>query len=149
MPLNFKDGHIDCDGVSIPMCEFPNNASEATPIEHLSHDHLDQNKNNDKNGFSFDNAEILDSSCEAGKISENVDSCTHLALEKREDLFQLLSKLNILLNSSLKTFTDKKIHLKVDPCVALFLHLCSSLFSQRHFQEGTQMTCKERCYGEM
>ena len=58
------DCHLVCDGVSIPMGEFPNNASEATPIDHLSQDCLDHNKENDKDGLSFDDnfaVKILDS----------------------------------------------------------------------------------------
>ena len=63
--MDFEEGHLACDGVSIPMREFPINASEATPIEHLLQDYLDHNKENDKDGLSFDDnfaVEILDSS---------------------------------------------------------------------------------------
>ena len=69
MQLDFEDGCLVCDGVSIPMHEFPNDASEATPIEHLSQDYLDRSKENDKDRLSFDDnfgAETLDSLCEAG-----------------------------------------------------------------------------------
>ena len=63
--LDFEEGCLVCDGVSVPMHEFPNNASEATLIEHLLQDYLDHNKENDKDGLSFDDnfaVEILDSS---------------------------------------------------------------------------------------
>ena len=111
--LNFKDGCLVCDRVSIPMHEFPNNASEATPIEHLLQDYLDCNEENDEDGLSFDGnfaAEILDSLHEAGNIRAIMDLCAHLTLEKRKDLFKLLSKFDVLFNDKL----DKKIHLEVD-----------------------------------
>ena len=76
MQLNVKDGCIVCDAVSIPMCEFLNGTPQAVPIEHLSQDHLDCNKCNDKDEFSFDDnfdAEILDGLCEAGNMHEVVD----------------------------------------------------------------------------
>ena len=69
--LDFEEGHLVCDGVSIPMHEFPNNASEAIPIKHLLKDCLDCNEENCEDGLSFDNnfaAETLDSSYEAGDI---------------------------------------------------------------------------------
>ena len=62
--LDFEEGHLVCDGVSVPVHEFPNDASEATPIEHLLQDCLDCNEENDKDGLSFDNdfaVEMLDS----------------------------------------------------------------------------------------
>ena len=37
--------------------------------------------------------------------------------EQQEDLFKHLSKFDVLFNNKLKTFTDKKIHLEVDPSV--------------------------------
>ena len=69
--LDFDKGRLICDGVSTSMHEFPNNASEATPIEHLLQDYLDHNKENDKDRLSFDDnfaMEILDGSYEAGDI---------------------------------------------------------------------------------
>ena len=32
VPLDFDKGRLVCNGVSVPMPEFPNDASEATPI---------------------------------------------------------------------------------------------------------------------
>ena len=67
--LDFEDGRLVCDGVSIHVHEFPNDASETTPIEDLLQDYLECNKENDKDGLSFDNdfaAETLDSLCEVG-----------------------------------------------------------------------------------
>ena len=69
--LDFDKGRLVCNGVSVPMRKFPNDASEATSIEHLSQDHIDHNKENGKDGLSFDNdfvAETLDSSCQVGDI---------------------------------------------------------------------------------
>ena len=69
--LDFEEGRLVCDGVSIPMHEFPDNTSEIAPIEHLLQDYLDHNKENDKDNNSFEDnfmAEILDSSHEAGDI---------------------------------------------------------------------------------
>ena len=112
MQLDFEEGCLVCDGVSIPMCEFPKNTSDATPIEHLLQDYLDCNEENDKDGLSFDKnfaVEILDSLCEAGDIGAFADSCTHLTPEQQEDLFKLLSKFDVLFNNKLKTFTDAKI----------------------------------------
>ena len=109
--LDFEDGCLVCDRVSILMHKFPEDASEATPIEHLLQDYLDCNKVNDKDGLSFDDhfaVETLDSSCEAGNTQEIVDSCTHLMPAQCEDLFELLSKFDVLFNDKLKTFTDKK-----------------------------------------
>ena len=40
--LDFEEGRLVCDGVSVPMREFPDNTSEISPIEHLLQDHLDQ-----------------------------------------------------------------------------------------------------------
>ena len=107
--LDFEEGHLVCDGVSISMRESPSNASEATPIEHLLQCYLDHNEENDKDGLSFDNnfaVEILDSSYEAGDIRAIADSCTHLMPEQQEDLFKLLSKSDVLFNYKLKTFTN-------------------------------------------
>ena len=116
--LDFKDGHLVCDGVSVPMSDFPND--DVTPIEHLLQDCFDCNKENDKDELSFDHnlaAEILDSSYEAGNTQAITDLCTHVTPEQCEDLFKLLTKFNILFNNKLKTFTDEKIHLEVDPSV--------------------------------
>ena len=69
--MDFEEGRLVCDEVSIPLLEFLNDASEATPIEHLLQDHLDCNKENDKDGLSFCGdfaAETMDGSCEAGDI---------------------------------------------------------------------------------
>ena len=66
------------------MREFPNNASEATPIKHLLQDYLDCTEENDEDGMSFEDnftAEILDSLHEAGDIWAIADSCTHLTTE--------------------------------------------------------------------
>ena len=52
--IDFKDGWLVCDGVSVHVCKFPNDASEATPTEHLLCDCLDHNEENDKDGLSFD-----------------------------------------------------------------------------------------------
>ena len=62
-------------------------------------------------------AETLDCSCEAGDVQAIADLCTHLTPEQQEDHFKLLSKFVVLFNNKLKTFTGKKIHLKVDPSV--------------------------------
>ena len=82
--LDFDKGYLVCDGVSIPMCEFPNNASEATPIEHLLQDYLDHNKENDKDRLFDDDfaVEILDSLYEPGDIWAIADLCTHLTPEQ-------------------------------------------------------------------
>ena len=67
------------------MHKFPKDTSEATPIEHLSQDYFDRNKENDKDGISFkDNfaVEILDSLCEAGDVQVIADSCAHLTPEQ-------------------------------------------------------------------
>ena len=107
--LDFDEGHLLCDGVSVPMLEFPNDASEVTPIEHLSQDYLDCNKENDKDGLSFDNnfaAETWDSLHEAGDVQAISDLCTHLTPEQQEDLFILLFKFDILFNDKL---TGKKL----------------------------------------
>ena len=82
---DFEEGRLVCDGVSIPMCEFPDNTSEIAPIEHLSQDCLDCNKENDEDDDSFEDdfmAETLDGLCEAGDIQAIVDSCAHLAPEQ-------------------------------------------------------------------
>ena len=71
MQLDFKEGRLVCDGVSIPMREFPGNTSEIAPIEYLLQGYLDDTKENDESGTSFEDnfaAEILDSLCEAGDI---------------------------------------------------------------------------------
>ena len=83
--LDFEEGRLVCDGVSIPMHEFPDNTSEITPIEHLLQDYLDQVEENDKDDNSFEDnfaVEILDSSYEAGDIRAIVDLCTHLTPEQ-------------------------------------------------------------------
>ena len=69
--LDFEEGQLVCDGVSIPMHEFPDSTSEFAPIEHLSQDYLDCDKENDKDDNSFEDnfvVEILDSLHEAGDI---------------------------------------------------------------------------------
>ena len=66
------------------MREFPDNTSEIAPIEHLSQDYLDHNKENDKDDSFVDNfaVEILDSLYEAGDIRAIVDLCVHLTPEQ-------------------------------------------------------------------
>ena len=74
--LDFEEGRLVCDGVSIPMCEFPNEASQ---------DYLDHNKENDKDGLSFDDnfaVATLDSLYEGGDIQAITDSCTHFTPEQ-------------------------------------------------------------------
>ena len=69
--LDFEEGQLVCDGVSIPMRNFPKDTSEITPVEHLLQDYLDRTKEDDKDGISFKNnftVEILDSLYEAGDI---------------------------------------------------------------------------------
>ena len=51
--MDFEEGHLVCDGVSVPVCKFPNNASKTIPVEHLLQDCLNRNEWNDKDGFSF------------------------------------------------------------------------------------------------
>ena len=118
------------------MREFPNDASEATPIERLLQDCLDCHEENDKDGFSFDNdfaVELLDSLYEARDIQAIADSCTHVTLEQQEDLFKLLSKFDVLFNDKLKTFMDKKIHHEVD---ASFMPHCSCACAVPHSHEA-------------
>ena len=53
------------------MHKFPDDASEATPIQCLLEDCLERNEKNDKDGLSFDNdfaAKTLNGLCEAGDI---------------------------------------------------------------------------------
>ena len=110
-----------CDRVSVPMHEFPNDASKAAPTECLSQDCLDSNKENDENGLSFDDdfvVETLDSLHEAGDARAIMDLCNHLTTEQCKNLFKLHSKFDVLFNDKFKTFTNKKICLEVDPSVA-------------------------------
>ena len=115
--LDFEDNCIACDGVSVPMREFPNDP-DIPPIEHLLQDYLDRIEN-DGDSSPDDNfaSEILDSSYEPADIRKIADSCTHLTPEQRDDLYKLLSKFDVLFNNKLKTFTDEKIHLDIDETV--------------------------------
>ena len=68
------------------MHKFPDDTFEITPIEHLSQEHLDCTKENDKCGISFEDdfiAETLDSLHEAGDVKAIMDSCTHLTPEQQ------------------------------------------------------------------
>ena len=79
--LDFAEGQLICDEVSVSVRKFSNDASEASPIEHLLQDCLDLTKENDKDGLSFEDnfaVEILDCSHEAGNIPAIADLCTHL-----------------------------------------------------------------------
>ena len=72
--LDFEEGHLVCDGVSVPMHEFPIDASEVTPIEHLLQDYLDSNEENDEDGPSFDDnfaSETLDNLHEADELQNH------------------------------------------------------------------------------
>ena len=136
------------------MHEFPNDASETSPIEYLLQDYLDCTKENDKNGLSFEDnfaAEILDSSYEAGDIQAMADSCSHLTPEQQEDLFKLLSKFDIFFNNKLKMFTDEKIYLEVNPSVTPH-HSCAYSVPHSHkatfkkeLEQLVQEGVKEKC----
>ena len=82
---DFEEGQLVCDGVSIPVREFPDNTSEIAPIEHLLQDHLDRIKENDEDDNSFEDnfaAETLDGSHEARDIQAITDLCSHLTPEQ-------------------------------------------------------------------
>ena len=152
--MDFEEGHLVCNGVSVPMHEFPSNASEATLTEHLLQDCIDRNEENDEDRLSFDNdfaAEQLDSLCEAGDIRAIADLCAHLKTEQQEDLFELLSKFDVLFNDKLKTFTNDKIHLKVDPSLAPHCsHVCTVPHShkaifEKKLEQMTQESVMEKC----
>ena len=95
------------------MHKFPNNTSEATPIEHLSQDYLDRTKENDEDGFSFEDnfvAEILDSLCEARDVKQSpICALTSHLNNKRIFSSSILSLMFLSTTSSRRLLTRKHI----------------------------------------
>ena len=111
--MDFDEGQLVCDFVSVPMGEFPDNASEASPIECHLQDCLDCTKENDKDSISFDDdfaAETFEGLCEAGDVQAITDSCTQLHLSN-ERIFSgtFLSLTFFSTTSSGRSLTRKHI----------------------------------------
>ncbi|MEM7284222.1 MAG: reverse transcriptase family protein, partial [Pseudomonadota bacterium] len=51
------------------------------------------------------------------QVEEVVNNCTHLSTQQRDDLLQVLKRYPTLFNGQLGRYTDKTVHLEVDPSV--------------------------------
>ena len=112
------------------MRTFPeSDENDVSPTDVLLQDYLDlidpafidedylSSENNDgpilEDGF----AEILESKYDKVTPEQIVTKCTHLTQEQCNDLIKLFAKFEKLFNRTPQKFTDKKIHLEVDPNV--------------------------------
>ena len=90
------------------MREFPLD-SDTTPFEGLLHDYVDRMLSNDE-GLPSDNDayadKILDSSYEVFNPRQLADSCVHLTVNQRKDLFNLFCKFKRLFDGKLRKYTE-------------------------------------------
>ena len=122
--LDFDTDNIICDRISLPMREFP----KANTVEVLLHDLLDCIMDNNGDS-SLDNTyaiNINESKYDTADPVKIAESCTHLTEEQCKDLANLLTNFLKLFNNELKSFTDEKIHLDIDPTITphRFLLMC-------------------------
>jgi len=119
--LNFEEETITAGGVLRKMRPFPT-SKELSPTDVLFQEYLDTVEFNDEDeslSFSDDvyGNDMKESKYDGATPREIADSCTHLTQEQRDDLEKLFSKFTKLFDGKLRSFTDEKIHLDVDPTV--------------------------------
>jgi len=131
--LDFDTNNIICDGISLPMREFPTATDKANTIEVLLHNLLDHIMDNDGDS-SLNNMyaiNINESKYDAADPVKIAESCTHLTKEQCKNLTNLPTKFLKLFNNELKSFTDEKIYLDIDPTVTPH-HSCPYAVPQAH-----------------
>ena len=127
--LDFETDMIIVNGVSRPMCSFPEPTEELNSVDILLQEYLnsidpvfndedDGSSDNDGNILEDGFADILESKFDKLTPEQIAAQCPHLTQEQRDDLVKLFSKFETLFDGNLRMFTDEQIHLEVDPMVS-------------------------------